>query len=83
MRLAIEKYAPLAFLMGLALLVGLSVISYRSLNDLTQTADQVTDTHLVMSKLEEVIISPNCTAAACAWRVKGKGAAQPSSSDCR
>jgi hypothetical protein len=35
------KYAPLGFLMGLALLIGLSVISYRSLNDLTQTADQV------------------------------------------
>jgi PAS domain S-box-containing protein len=31
------------------------MISYRSLNDLTQTADQVTDTHLVMSKLEEVL----------------------------
>jgi CHASE3 domain sensor protein len=42
MRLTLEKYAPLTFLMGLALLISLSVISYRSLNDLTQTADQVT-----------------------------------------
>ena len=41
--------------MGLVLLIGLSVISYRSLNDLTQTADEVTNTHLVMSKLEEVL----------------------------
>jgi signal transduction histidine kinase/CHASE3 domain sensor protein/CheY-like chemotaxis protein len=41
--------------MGLALLIGLSVISYRSLNDLTQTADQVTNTHLVMTQLEEVL----------------------------
>jgi signal transduction histidine kinase/CHASE3 domain sensor protein/ActR/RegA family two-component response regulator len=55
MGLTLEKYAPLAFLMGLALLIGLSMISYRSLNDLTQTADQVTHTHLVMSKLEEVL----------------------------
>ena len=54
-RLTAEKYAPLAFLMGLALLVGLSVISYRSLSDLTQTADEVTNTHLVMNKLEEVL----------------------------
>jgi PAS domain S-box-containing protein len=54
-RLTPEKYALLAFLMGLALLIGLSVISYRSLNDLTQTADEVTNTHLVMSKLEEVL----------------------------
>ncbi len=55
MRLAIEKYAPLAFLMGLALLISLSIVSYRGLNDLTQAADQVTNTHLVMSKLEEVL----------------------------
>jgi PAS domain S-box-containing protein len=55
MGLTLEKYAPLAFLMGLALLIGLSMISYRSLNDLSQTADQVTNTHLVMSKLEEVL----------------------------
>src|SRR5262249_47347146 len=55
MGLTLEKYAPLTFLMGLALLIGLSVISYRSLNDLTQTADQVTNTHLVMSQLEEVL----------------------------
>jgi CHASE3 domain sensor protein len=37
------------------LLIGLSVISYRSLNELTQTADQVTNTHFVLSKLEEVL----------------------------
>src|SRR5262245_29383921 len=55
MGLTLEKYAPLAFLMGLALLIGLSMISYRSLNDLTQTADQVTHTHLVISQLEEVL----------------------------
>jgi CHASE3 domain sensor protein len=55
MRLTAEKYAPLAFLIGLALLINLSMISYRSLNDLTQTADEVTNTHLVMSKLEEVL----------------------------
>jgi len=55
MGLTLEKYAPLAFLMGLALLIGLSMISYRSLNDLTQTADQVTHTRLAMSKLEEVL----------------------------
>jgi signal transduction histidine kinase/CHASE3 domain sensor protein/ActR/RegA family two-component response regulator len=55
MRLTFEKYTPLAFLMGLALLIGLSLISYRSLNDLIQTADQLTNTHLVMSKLEEVL----------------------------
>ena len=55
MGLTLEKYTPIAFLMGLALLIGLSVILYRSLNDLTQTADQVTNTHLVMSKLEEVL----------------------------
>ncbi|HEY6401004.1 MAG TPA: ATP-binding protein, partial [Blastocatellia bacterium] len=40
---------------GLALLIGLSVTSYRSLNDLTQTADQETNTHLVMTQLEEVL----------------------------
>ena len=55
MGLTLEKYAPLAFLMGLALLIGLSMISYRSLNDLTQTADQVTHTHLVISQLEEIL----------------------------
>jgi signal transduction histidine kinase/CHASE3 domain sensor protein/CheY-like chemotaxis protein len=55
MGLTIERYAPIAFLMGLALLISLSVISYRSLNDLTQTAEQVTHTHLVMSQLEEVL----------------------------
>jgi CHASE3 domain sensor protein len=49
-----EKYALLAFLMGLTLLIGLSMISYRSLNDLTQTADEVTNTHLVMNKLEGI-----------------------------
>jgi PAS domain S-box-containing protein len=55
MRLTLSKYAPLGFLMGLVSLIGLSVISYRSLNDLTQTADKVTNTHLIMSKLEAVL----------------------------
>lgn len=55
MRLNLEKYAPLAFLMGLALLISLSVISYRSLNDLTQTADRVVATERVIAVLEETL----------------------------
>jgi PAS domain S-box-containing protein len=55
MGLTLEKYAPLTFLMGLALLISLSMISYRGMNDLIQTADQVTNTHLIMGQLEEVL----------------------------
>jgi PAS domain S-box-containing protein len=55
MRLTIEKYAPLAFLIGLTLLVGISLVSYSSLNDLTRTADQVARTHELIGQLEEVL----------------------------
>jgi CHASE3 domain sensor protein len=55
MRLTLEKYTPLAFLMGLALLISLSVVSYRSLIELTRTADQVTHTLRVITRLEETL----------------------------
>src|SRR5262245_24718766 len=55
MRLTLERYTPLAFLMGLALLISLSVVSYRSLRELTRTADQVTDTLRVITRLEETL----------------------------
>src|SRR5262249_32672169 len=55
MRLTIEKYAPLAFLIGLTLLIGISLVSYSSLNDLTRTADQVARTHELIGQLEEVL----------------------------
>jgi PAS domain S-box-containing protein len=55
MRLTLEKYTPMAFLMGLALLISLSVVSYRSLSELTRTADQVTDTLRVITRLEETL----------------------------
>ncbi|MGE0126594.1 MAG: CHASE3 domain-containing protein [Blastocatellales bacterium] len=55
MRLNLEKYAPLAFLMGLALLIGLSVTSYRSLNNLTRTADRVAETERAIALLEETL----------------------------
>jgi len=55
MGLTIEKYAPLAFLIGLTLLIGISLVSYRSLNDLTRTADQVARTHELIGQLEEVL----------------------------
>jgi hypothetical protein len=55
MGFTLEKYAPLAFLMGLALLMSLSVISYRSLNNLTRTADHVSHTHEVIAQLEETL----------------------------
>ena len=55
MRLTLEKYTPMAFLMGLALLISLSVVSYRSLSELTRTTDQVTDTLRVITRLEETL----------------------------
>lgn len=55
MGFTLEKYAPLAFLMGLALLICLSVISYRSLNNLTRTADHVSHTHEMIAQLEETL----------------------------
>jgi signal transduction histidine kinase/CHASE3 domain sensor protein/ActR/RegA family two-component response regulator len=45
----------MAFLMGLALLISLSVVSYRSLSELTRTADQVTDSLRVITQLEETL----------------------------
>jgi CHASE3 domain sensor protein len=53
MRLTIEKYVPLAFLIGLTLLIGISLVSYHSLNDLTRAADQVARTHELIGQLEE------------------------------
>jgi PAS domain S-box-containing protein len=55
MGLTIEKYAPLAFLIGLTLLIGISLVSYRTLNDLTRTADQVARTDELIGRLEEVL----------------------------
>src|SRR5215813_4736721 len=55
MRLTLEKYTPLTFLLGLALLISLSAVSYRSLIELTRTADQVTRTHRMITQLEETL----------------------------
>lgn len=55
MRLTLEKYTPLAFLMGLALLISLSVVSYQSLNELSRTADQVIHAHRMIAQLEETL----------------------------
>src|SRR5262245_25937750 len=55
MGLTLEKYTPLAYWVGLMLLIGISIVSYRSLNDLTQTADQVSHTHQVIAELEETL----------------------------
>jgi len=55
MRLTLEKYTPLTFLLGLALLISLSAVSYRSLSELTRTADQVNRTHRVITQLEETL----------------------------
>jgi CHASE3 domain sensor protein len=53
MRLTIEKYVPLAFLIGLTLLIGISLVSYHSLNDLTRAADQVARTHELIGQLKK------------------------------
>jgi signal transduction histidine kinase/CHASE3 domain sensor protein/ActR/RegA family two-component response regulator len=55
MRWTLEKYAPLTFLMGLALLISLSVVSYRSLSELTRNADKVNDTLRMITRLEETL----------------------------
>src|SRR5262245_27519156 len=55
MRFTLEKYTPLAFLMGLALLISLSVVSYRSLSELPLAADQVNHTLRVITWLEETL----------------------------
>lgn len=55
MRLSLEKYTPLTFLIGLALLISLSVTSYRSLNNLTRTAERVAETERSIALLEETL----------------------------
>ena len=57
MRWSLERFVPLAFAWALALLVGVSVVSYRSTAALLEDARRVMYTHEVLSELDGTLLA--------------------------